>query len=979
MATGKKILFKILKISGISIAITLLLLIVLPIIFADTITEKVKTLANESLEGELNFDDSNLSFFKHFPSLTLTLNEFNLNGSAPFKEQSLVAAKEIGFGIDIPSLLFGSETKIDEIYLNEATINIQVNTKGEANYNIYKSSDTIKSNDESSASLQLKDIQINRSHLIYDDASAKIHIEGKGFNYKGKGNLLESNFSLKTTAKIDSLSFAYDKNEYLKNKKVQADLITRINTNSLAFVFEKNDLIINKLPVEFSGFFNFLANGYEMDFKLKTENSNLEDLFTALPSEYVTWMNQTQMKGKTDAYFTLKGKYIASTNENPNANFNIKVRDGYVKHQKGPYPVKDIYLNLDTKLPSLDINQLKIQLDSLYFNVNENKLSAILKSDGFGQRMQIDTKIKSNLDLNFLSNALQIPNLKIAGKLDSDIVAKGNYDKIAHTFPITKGKFALTNGSIQTAYYPKPIENINIQAQLNCPTVAFKDATFTLTPATFTFENEPFNMSASFKNFDDIEYDIKANGILNLAPIYKVFSQKGLDLNGIIKANVSLSGKQSDATNGNIKNLKNSGTLELENIITTSDYLAKPFLIEKGLFIFNQDKMNFSNFNGKYGQSDITMNGYVLNVINFILSEKETIKGTFDLASQYLNINEFIPATTQKTEDDTVITTPSVIEVPTNLDVVIQTRAQKTQYDDIVITNLNGLIALQKGTITLSNGTLGIVGATAKMKGTYRNEGKEKAYFDYTIKANDFDIKRAYNEIKLFREIATAAENAEGIISLDYTIKGILNKNMEPVFPSLEGNGILSVKKVKMKGFKIMNVVSQKTNNPDIKDPDVSEVDIKSTIKNNLLTVERFKFKVSGFRLRFGGQTSLDGKLNLKMRLGLPPLGLIGIPIKVTGTQDNPKIQLGKKSEDLEETIYEDGVTPLTTPTDSIGITKPNVIIDSTAVIVPAIQNDSIKQNILPLEKENDSIKQNTLPLKKESDSVPKKKINLPY
>ena len=80
---------------------------------------------------------------------------------------------------------------------------------------------------------------------------------------------------------------------------------------------------------------------------------------------------------------------------------------------------------------------------------------------------------------------------------------------------------------------------------------------------------------------------------------------------------------------------------------------------------------------------------------------------------------------------------------------------------------------------------------------------------------------------------------------------------------------------------------------------------LKSHIKNNLITVERFKFRVSGFRLRIEGQSSFDGRLNFKMRLGLPPLGIIGIPIKVTGTQENPKIGLGKRSKDLEETEYD--------------------------------------------------------------------------
>ena len=940
----KTLLTKVLKVTGITFIISLILIIVLPIIFADTITEKVKVLANNNLEGELNFNESELSFFKHFPSLTLTLKELNLNGSQPYKDQSLVSAKEIGFGINVWSIVFNNQTEIEEIYLEKAKINILVNKKGDANYNIYKSDSKDTTTSSESASLKLENIQINNSQLVYNDKSTKILIEAKGFNYKGKGDLLESNFSLKTSAKIDSLSFTYDKSEYLKNKKVKADLITKINTNSLSFIFEKNDLVINKLPVEFTGFFDFLKNGYQMDFKLKTENSNLDDLFTALPAEYVSWMNETKMKGKTSAFLTLKGKYIASENLSPEVNFNIKVRDGYVKHEKAPYPVENIFLNLDTKLPNLDINQLKVRLDSLYFDVNKNKLSAILISDGFGEQLKIDSKVKSKLDLKFISEALQIPNFKLAGNLDADIVSKGDYIKKDKKFPITKGNFELTNGLIQTTYYPKPIQNINLKANLNSPTGEFKDASFILSPANFTFEEEPFDLTASFKNFDDINYNIKAKGTLNIARIYKVFSQKGLDIDGFIKANLSLAGKQSDASNGKINNLKNSGTLEVKNIRTKSDYLPLPFLIENGLFAFNQDKMNFTNFNGKYGQSDVTMNGNLENVINFVLSENQILKGNFNLTSNYLNINEFIPTITYETNDEDEKTEVSgVVEIPTYLNVSIETNAVKTRYDDITIENLKGKLVIQNGSLQLSNSSLGIIGATAKMDAFYKNEGTQKAYFDYKINASDFDIKRAYNEIKMFREIVTAAESAEGIVGLNYSIKGVLNNQMEPIMPSLEGSGTLSVKKVKMKGFKLLNVVSAKTENPDIKDPDISKVNIKTTIKNNIVTVERFKFKVSGFRLRFEGQTSLDGKLNLKMRVGLPPLGIIGIPIRVLGTQENPDIQLGKKSEDLEETEYVDGVTSINTTTPVPKTPTPSIQNDSVPKIEPAVPVEKVE------------------------------------
>ena len=84
MAIDKKNIFlKTVKYLGITFGSILVVLFLTPIIFSDTIKEEVKKYANTKLEGELNYGDANLSFFKHFPSLTLTLNDVNLNRSIP--------------------------------------------------------------------------------------------------------------------------------------------------------------------------------------------------------------------------------------------------------------------------------------------------------------------------------------------------------------------------------------------------------------------------------------------------------------------------------------------------------------------------------------------------------------------------------------------------------------------------------------------------------------------------------------------------------------------------------------------------------------------------------------------------------------------------------------------------------------------------------------------------------------------------------
>jgi AsmA protein len=128
---------------------------------------------------------------------------------------------------------------------------------------------------------------------------------------------------------------------------------------------------------------------------------------------------------------------------------------------------------------------------------------------------------------------------------------------------------------------------------------------------------------------------------------------------------------------------------------------------------------------------------------------------------------------------------------------------------------------------------------------------------------------------------------------------------MKPIYPSLKGGGVLSVKKVKVKGFKLFSAVGKTTGRDSLGGKnDVSKVDIKTTIANNIITIQRTKMRMAGFRPRFEGQVSFDGKLNLQFRLGLPPLGIFGIPMTITGTQEKPIVHLGKgkKEDELKET-----------------------------------------------------------------------------
>ena len=481
-------------------------------------------------------------------------------------------------------------------------------------------------------------------------------------------------------------------------------------------------------------------------------------------------------------------------------------------------------------------------------------------------------------------------NLKTAGK----------YSPANHLFPGTLGLFSLTNGSIQTSYYPHPIEQINVGVNCSDKSGDLHSLQVQVSPAGFYFEGKPFQFKGDFKNFDDLNYDVSLKGELDLGKIYKVFAVKDVDINGFIRADATFKGKQSDATNRRFSLLRNAGTMDFKELSVSYELFPKPFIIHRGHFRFDQDKMWFETFQADYGHSDFQLKGYVTNVINYVLAKNATLQATFSLKSANIDLNEFAVNASSSSSKATADTSrqTGVIMIPPDLDLSINAEAVKVLYTDVTMNQFAGGVKIRQAGIELTETGFELIGCKVVMSGKYNTISASRAAFDYHLKATDFDVQRAYKEIKLFHDLASSAANASGFVSIDYSLSGKLNEKMYPIYPSLAGGGRLSVKQLKFKNWKLFNTVSSQSGKSELTDPDLSKIDVKSTIKNNIINIEKMKFKTSGFRIRFEGKTSFENKINFKMRIGLPPLGIIGIPLRITGTSDNPKIRMGSSDSD---------------------------------------------------------------------------------
>lgn len=1035
---GSRVFLKILKVTGISVGTLLVLLFVLPFLFPKTIAGKVKQWVNSSITSELDFSKANLSFFTHFPALTLTLEDVRLTGSAPFSKETLLSAEGVSFGIDLFSV-FSKSVKVDQVYLSGAWVNIKVDENGNANYNVYKSAGNSADTSSSDVGVQIEKIVIRNTMLNYVDMSVPFSMEAVNLNYTGKGDLAKAVFDLSSRLSADSFSLAYDHNTYVNNKQLKAKLITVINTKSLTLVFKDNRIRINKLPMHFSGHFDFLAHGYEMDLNVDSRRTDLENIITAIPPDMSGWLRDTKVKGSTVFNVRLRGRYDAGTNTMPDLRFNLSINDGYIKHKEATAPLEGLDMALRVRLPGLNQDSMRVMLDTFHFKLAKGFCDIRFHSLGL-ERPDIESEVKADLDLNTwdkaiglkgvefgglckldlkakgifsrgqnpdnwrretvitsipsfslvstLSNgylkfdSLPVPvqdisfnirsscadnnyrhtvldisdinfailknyfrgNIKvtnpaapdidadISGRfhlgdlaksfpmedllLDGDLVvgikSKGVYDSERKSFPLTVAHASVKDGKLKTGYYPRPVERINLNIDITNNDGAPANTTIEISPLNFEFDGEPFTLTASLINPDDIRYNVDAKGILDLGKLYQVFGVPEYKASGWLRAALVLKGKQSDAMAGRYHLLDNSGTIELKDIQLGMQAFPKPLIINTGTFRFHQDRMSFDDLRASYDSMDFTMNGYFRNVIEYALTDQGVLKGSVSLTSDYIDLNRFT-AFESVNDNLEVAGTDSagtgVIVVPANLDVSLAAAVKKADFDSLAIHNFKGQVVLRQGKVQLQQTAMTVAGATFNLDGSYEPQTPNKARFDLKIKADSFSIERAYAEIPMFRELASSASGVKGLVALDYELSGRLDPSMQPVMPSIKGKGVINLKKVKLKGFRMMNAVSKSTNLADLADPPLSGINIKTSIKNNIINVERVKLRIAGFRPRFEGQISLDGDLNIKGRVGLPPFGIFGIPFTISGNSEHPVVKLkrdkdGKilqEKEDIDE------------------------------------------------------------------------------
>ena len=811
-----------LKITGVVIAVILILLLVLPLAFKGKIETLVKTEGNKMLNGQFDFRSLNISLLRHFPQASLTLEDFWLKGEGDFATDTLVKAGELTATVNLFSLM-GSNYEISRIYVEDTYLHAIVLEDGRANWDVMKTDSTAtveETTEESSPfAISLKKVKFDNVNLVYDDRQGKMYAELHDLQLTCSGDFASEHSAVELEAETDGVTFQMNGVPFLSN----AEIATRMNVDADfangKYTLKDNMFRLNAIETNLDGWLAMKGEAMDMDLKLNTNSVGFKELLSLIPAIYAKDFE----KLKTDGSATLSA---------------------YAK-----------------------------------------------------------------------------------GTLQGD------------TVPQFKADLTVENAMFRYPDLPAGVDKINIKASVENPGGNVDGTVVTVAPLEFNLAGNPFSLTAEVRTpISDPDFRFEANGKIDLGMIKQVYPLEDMQLNGVLQANMKAASKLSYIEKEQYDKVEASGTIGLSGM----DLKMKDMPdvnIQRSLFTFTPQYLQLSETTVNIGQNDITADSKFENYMGYVLKGR-TLKGTLNIRSNYMNLNDFMSAdttavaeTAAASDSTAAASEGSLLIIPTNIDFQMQTALNKVLFNKMEFSDVKGKLIVKNGEVNMQNLSLNTMGGNVVINGGYSTADVKKPAFDAGLKMTNLSFAQTYKELDMVRGMAPIFENLKGNFSGSMNIKTDLDQTMSPLLETAQGNGSLSTKDLVLSGVPAIDKIADAVNKPELKELKVKDLNLDFTIKDGRVETKPFDIKMGDYNLNLSGTTGLDQTIDYSGKVKLPSsagsiASLTTFDLKIGGTFTSPTVKVDAKSmaNQALQSVGEQVLDKLTNKSDTASGKKENVV-----------------------------------------------------
>ncbi|WP_276485929.1 AsmA-like C-terminal region-containing protein [Paraflavitalea pollutisoli] len=868
---------KILKITGISLLVLVVILFTAPFIFKGKIVKIAKEQINKNINAKADFKDVSISFFRRFPRVSLALEGLQVTGLGEFAKDTLISAKEIDVAVNLFSVFSAKDMKVYAINVDEPRIHALVNKDGKANWDIVKPDTATVATPEEPASpfkLNLQKYAIKNGYLYYEDASAGMSSEIVNLNHEGSGDFTADNFILQTGTTADAVTFNYGGIPYLARTKTAIDADLQIDMVNSKYSFKTDEIAVNDLKLSSEGFFQLVNDStYNMDIAFKAPSTEFKSILSLVPAVYQQDFAKIETKGKAIFDGFVKGTY--SPTQIPAYNINLGIQDGFFKYPDLPQPVKNINLELKVNNPDGVTDNTVVNIPKAHIEFGNDPFDFHLELKKPMTDQYIDAGAKGKLNLASITQFVKLPDTKLSGTVSADVTAKGNMAVVTQQKPgefSAKGFVDITNLFYASKDFPQPIQNTNARINIDNPDGVPDHTTVHIPAAHVEVGKDAADITLLLKTpASDPYFEGTVKGGLNLANIAQFYAfEAGTSLAGLLNADLAFKGKKSYIDKSQYEAFQTSGTIKAANVVYKSkDYPDGVTVSNTGL-TFNPKNVTLNTLVGNFMGTNFNANGSFDNLIGYAMKD-EPLAGTLNVSADKVDLNKLMGATTDATDTATVATESAPFAVPKNIQLTLNTKVDQVKYDKVEYKNISGTLALKDETVALKDLKMNALDGNIGLNGSYSTRlSKTKPDITLAYDVQNLDVQKTFTAFNTVQKLMPIGQFIAGKLTSKMTMKGKLGEDMMPDLSSLTGEGTLFLLEGFLAKFQPLEKLASTLNINELQSISVKDIKNYFEFANGKVLIKPFNVKVKDIDMEVGGMHGLDQSLDYVLNLKVP-------------------------------------------------------------------------------------------------------------
>lgn len=576
-------------IAGIIVGLLIITMIAIPYLFRGKITQKVKVAANETVNAKIDFSDVELSLFRSFPQLNISLKNLSVSGINEFENTKLLTVEALSTSVNLSSLWKSDGINITSIKLNRPYINLVVNKAGKSNWDISKpAADSKVKGEGKSKTVDLEKIEIRGATFAYNDDATPIRFSLRNGTFDVSGALKGSNSQLNVTGQADSVNFEYNGSRYVSNLKVALKGGIQSDFEKMSFALLQNQILINKLPIETQGTFVLGEKDYSFDLTFKSPTSAFGDLLGFIPDQYQKKLKGVETKGDIAFGGFVKGSYSATTL--PGFGIDLKIAGGRLKYPNLPKEIEKIEVTASVLKPQGDLDLTKVDVQKFEASIAGNPLTATLFVATPVSDPQVKGNLKGRIEFASLKQAIPMDSVDLVGIMDASVDFSGKYSSIEKE----QYENFKTDGTISLHDFQMTSKSLPQKLVIKSAYIGLNPKSISLTSFSGNMGESDFSATGSVSNY--WAYILK-NGILNGN---LVLNSKYLNCNQLMPNTTSkdstAAGKPYEIPENFNFTIQSSVTKALYDRMVISGITGKVFVKERKVIL---DGLNLNMLSGK--------------------------------------------------------------------------------------------------------------------------------------------------------------------------------------------------------------------------------------------------------------------------------------------------------------------------------------------------------------------------------------------